>query len=324
METRTTRPVSPTTSLTRPTTRRRELELDGLTWIDIPQPVNTDIAELRERLRLDVLALDDVLSTIQRPKLDSYEAQEYLFLVIQVPIFDRDQRVVMSEIDIFAGRDYVVTLHDGTIKPLRRMFATAASEGAARKQVMGRGSGYLLYRILDVVIKQSFPIIYHLDEELGRLSARVFTFETTKLLEVHSLLERDLITLQQIIEPNRAVSEALRSQRLAFLRLDTARFFADTADAIHKLYGLATERRALVASLGATIATRSIQQQRQTQQYIFATLLILAPLLALAALATLAVVAPPSDQPIVFGAAIIVVIASAGGLIGFARSRRWI
>ncbi|MBC8160016.1 MAG: hypothetical protein H7Z42_02265, partial [Roseiflexaceae bacterium] len=140
-----TRPIPTSTSLARPATRRRELEYDGLSWIDIPQPVSADITYLRERLRLDPLALDDVLSTIQRPKLDVHTEQEYLFLVVHVPTLDRDQHVISSEIDVFVGADFVVTCHDNSMKPLRRLFAAAGGDEQARRQLMARCPGFLLY-----------------------------------------------------------------------------------------------------------------------------------------------------------------------------------
>ena len=322
MESR-TRPIPAATSIARPATRRREVEFGGLNWIDLPQPVSADIAYLRERLRLDPLALDAVLSAIQRPKLDVYNEQAYSFLIVQVPTLDRDQHITMSEVDLFIGRDYVVTIHDGSLKPLRRLFSAAASDEAARKQVMGRGPGYLLYRVLDTLVKQSFPVLYHLDEEFTRLSSRVLTFDVGKLLQVQSLLERDLITLEQIIQPNIAACESLALQESAFLRIENRRFFGDTSNGMRKLAELAQERRLMVASLGATIATRSVQEQRYSNQLLLIVLLALAPLVALAALAALAAVAPPREQPLVFGGALVLTLVLAAGLLGLARSRRW-
>lgn len=322
MESR-TRPIPTSTSIARPATRRREVEFDGLTWIDLPQPVNADVAYLRERLRLDPLALEDVLSTIQRPKLDVHDAQEYLFLIAQVPVFDRDQRVVVSEVDMFAGRDFVVTIHDGNIKPLRRLFKAAAGDETARKQLMGRGSGMLLYRVLDSLIKQAFPVAYRLDEDLDQLKERLFTQEPRKLAQTQALLEQDVIALRQILRPNLAVVNELADLNLPFLNIDANRFYGDTADGMDKLYDLAERQRELVASVGTTVATLSVQQQGTAQRTIAVAVLSLAPLVLLAGIAALSLAAPPQELPLVFAGALLATLAVIAGLLWYGHTKRW-
>lgn len=318
-----TRPIPAATSIARPTTRRREVEFENVVWIDLPQPVSADVAFLRERLHLDPLALDDVLSTIQRPKVDVHQAAEHLFLIVHVPTFDRDQHVVVSQVSIFAGRDFVVTIHDGTIKPLRRLFAAAAGDENARKQLMGRGSGFLVYRALDALIKHSFPIIYRLDEDLDRLKNRLFSYDTAKLLHVHSMLERDMIALRHIFQPNLAVGDALRTLELPFLRIDAPRYFGDSADGMYRLYDMVSDRYDQLRSIGSTLSIVSIQQQSTAQRVITVVLLAIAPLVLLAAIAALSLVAPPREQPIVFAVSLLVALACSGGLVALARSRRW-
>ena len=317
-----TRPIA-TTSIARPATRRREVEGEGLTWLDLPQPVSSDIAYLRERLRLDPLALDDVLSTIQRPKLDVHDSQSYLFLIAHVPVFNRDNRVIINQVGIFAGSDFVVTIHDGNLKPLRRLFAAAATDEAVRKQLLARGPGYLLYRVLDTLIKQSFPLVYKVGEDLAQLEVQLFAQPARTLVQAQALLERDLIALRYIVEPNLAVCDQLRTLQLPFLRIDTARFFGDTADGAHKLYDLIAEQRDAIASAGGTLATLSMQQPSASQRIMVIALLVLAPLVLLAALAVLALVAPPREQPLVFGAALLATAAVIGGLLAAGRAQRW-
>lgn len=318
-----TRPIQTTTSISRPTTRRREVDFDGLSWIDLPQPVSADIAYLRERLRLDPLALDDALSTIQRPKLDVYDTEEYLFLVLHVPALDRDQHIVMSEIDIFVGREFLVTFHDNTMKPLRRLFAAAAGDEQVRKQLMGRGPGFLLYRILDALIKQSFAITFHVDENLARLRSKLFAQEIAKLTEQHALLEQDVILLRRIVQPNLDVAEQLRHSDLPFLDIDAVRFYGDIADGAAKLNDITAEQRELLASVSATLAILGVQSQNVALRTITVAVLTLVPLVALAAIAALAVAAPPTEQVIIFAAALLVVAALIGGLLWYGRRQHW-
>ncbi|HEY3229548.1 MAG TPA: CorA family divalent cation transporter, partial [Roseiflexaceae bacterium] len=162
-----TRAPAPPPAPSRANPPQRHIEHAGLTWLDVIEPTVTQLADLRERYAFDSLALEDVVSRIQRPKLDSFPQEEYLFTILQFPVLDKEQRVAFAgEVDLFIGRDYVITLHDGSLKPLRRLFTAAGSDEHARAQLMGRGSGYLLYRIVDALIKQCFPLTERIDDDL--------------------------------------------------------------------------------------------------------------------------------------------------------------
>lgn len=311
----------PTTSIARPTTRRRELEAYGVTWIDLPAPVNADVAFLREQLRLDQLALDDVLSTIQRPKLDVHKG--YLFLILQVPMLNRDQRITVNRVAMFVGQSFVVTIHDGNLKTLRRLFTTAASDESARKQLMSRGTGYLLYRAVDALIKHTFPITYQIEEELERLESRAFSLSPARLLRQQAQIERDILALDHILAPNLPVCDALRAVDKNFFQHDFEFFFGDNADGMYKLHDIAAEQRNIAANIGKLVATLSIQQQGNAQRTIAIALLVVAPFTLLAAVAALALAAAPTAQPLLFGVALVVALAIAGALVGFGWTRRW-
>lgn len=313
----------PITGLARPSTRRRELEANGVLWIDLPQPVNADIAFLRERLNLDQLALDDVLSTIQRPKLDVHEAQHYLFLILQVPVLDRNQRVIVNRVALFVGEKFIVTIHDGSLKPVRRLFAAAAGDETIRTQFTARGTGYMLYRTIDALIKQTFPLIYQIDEELESLESRTWSAAPARLLRQQAQIERDLIALHHIIQPNLAVCDALRGLDRSFFQHNFEFFFGDNADGMYKLNDLIAEQRDVISSLHATLATRSVQQHGTAQRVIAITLLAIAPLVLLSAVATLVLAVPPTEQPIIFALALLAAIAVIGGLVGYGWARRW-
>ena len=119
-----------------------------MTWVNVERPTRDEIEWLRQNYPFHPLHLDDCLSKIQRPKIDEHE--DYLFIVLHFPVFNKVEQVtVASEVDIFVGQDYVVTVHAGDLKPLHRMFVECQSNPAVRQELMGKGSGTLLHRIVD-------------------------------------------------------------------------------------------------------------------------------------------------------------------------------
>jgi magnesium transporter len=132
-----------------------------LTWLDFSYPGAEQVAYLREHYRFHPLHLEDILSRVQRPKLDDDDEAGYAFLVLHFPIFNEMTRLsTVSEVDIFVGQDFVITLHDGKLRPLRQLVNVA--EGSGRAQLMGHGAGFLLYRVIQALVDswprcRSFP-----------------------------------------------------------------------------------------------------------------------------------------------------------------------
>src|SRR5262245_27860091 len=105
-----------------PLLMQRVIEHGSLTWIDIMDPSREQLQTLRAHYGFHPLHCEDVLSRLQRPKIDDSQDPAYIFLVVHLPVFDEMLRLsTVSELDLFVGPDYVVSLHDGKLRPLKRM-----------------------------------------------------------------------------------------------------------------------------------------------------------------------------------------------------------
>lgn len=323
MESR-TRPLQAPPTAVRASARRRELAHAGLVWVDITQPTAAEVTHLRERFRLDPLVLSDVLSTLQRPKLDVFAKDEYIFVILHVPVLDRDNRIVASEIEVFAGSEFFISVHDGDLRPMRRIFAAAATDEPARAQLMTHGAGYLLYRVIDTVFKQVFPIVYRIDDDLARLDARATGVATPALVRELADLRRDVTVLRHMLGPNIAVVHALEALDYGFLKLDTTHYFGDCADLLDKLIDLLDEQQDSIQGLSATLDQLIMQRNGQMIGLLVVFSLVALPFLVLAAVASLYRVAPVLDQPIGFAVALLATIAVVAAGVWYARSRQWL
>jgi len=104
----------------------QQLNIESLTWgdlswINIEQPTDRETEYLAQNYPFHPLDLDDCLSRIQRPKIDQYK--DYLFLVLHFPVFNKEARVTTpSQVSVFIGQNYLITLHKGELKPLVTLF----------------------------------------------------------------------------------------------------------------------------------------------------------------------------------------------------------
>jgi magnesium transporter len=312
-------PMPPRTNLP-----QRQVEHGGLTWLDIVGPTSAQIAQLRERYAFDALALEDVLSQIQRPKLDSYAQDGYLFVVLQLPTLDRNQHAAgAAEVDLFIGHDYVITLHDGGLRPLRRLFTAAGSDEHARAQLMGRGPGYLLYRIADALIKQAFPMAEPIDDDLARAEELVFGSDQRQAVRTLVDIQRDVVAFRHILEPNLAVARALEAGDYPFLRLP-AGYFRDLADNLGTLLDILGEQRETAAGLQAALDSLTAQRAHEATRLLTTLALVLLPMILIATIFGMNLALPFERSPLAFPSAVLAMLAVSVGVVAFARYRRWI
>src|ERR671930_363412 len=107
----------------RPRPEPSELGANGLTWIHLDAPDHEAAALLSDRFGWHPLDVEDVLSKRQRPKVDDYLDEGYLFAVLHFPVYDPAvQRLNAAELDVFVGPDYLVTLPAVELLPVTRLY----------------------------------------------------------------------------------------------------------------------------------------------------------------------------------------------------------
>ena len=164
-----------------------------LIWIDIENPGKENMQFLRDHLHFHPLDIEDCLSVIERPKLDEYD--DYLFIVLHFPLFVKQSRVtVPDQVSIFIGKDYLVTLHSGELKPLAKLFRDCQLNEDARQENM-KSPGYILYRIVDRLIDYCLPILNKIMENAEQVEDEIFDSRGRKTVEEISILPWKIFNL---------------------------------------------------------------------------------------------------------------------------------
>ena len=223
-----------------------------MTWLYIEKPTSREVAFLAERFHFHPLDLDDVLSRIQRPKIDVYK--DYLFIVLHFPVFDEENRITRpSETDIFIGENYVVTVDcSGDLKPLARFFQECETDKGSRERYLGRSSGFLLYHILDRLVGSCFPILDKVTRNIDDVEDIILTQPVPGTVREISLIRRDLISFRRVIHPQIAVFETLEKGEYPFLKEEEEIYFGDIADHIRKIWGGLEDCKEVIDGLADT------------------------------------------------------------------------
>jgi len=305
--------------------RIQTIEHNGLRWIDIQRPTPTEMRYLSEHFPFHPLALEDCLSKVQRPKLDEYRDEGYLFIVLHFPLFNKSSRhTAPAEVDIFVGQQYVVTVHGGVLKPLRQLLERVPNDEATRVRLLGRGSGYLLYHIIDGLVDYCFPILSKIDAHIEDIEDRVFDRNVRDLVENISFVRRDIIALRRIIKPNLPVLRQLESRERAFLNLDEDVYFGDILDHLNRQWDILEDEKEIIEGLNYTLDSITSHRINEVMKILTVISVVLLPMTLLASVYGMNIDLPFDEQPFAFVLIMGVMLVAAATMMTYFRWKDWI
>jgi magnesium transporter len=277
------------------------LTCGGTTWVNVENASLQDLERLRQTFGFHPLALEDVLNRNERPKVDEYG--DYLFLVLQFPVFQKEQRLsVPSELHVFVGADYLVTAHDASLRPLVDLFRECGQDEAARRRNMEAGPGWLLYRILDRMVDHLFLILDRVGARIRGVEEGLFTQNIRSMVEEISLVRRDLIALRSIVKP----------------------YFGDVADGFHRAWDILEDYREVMDDLSETADSLTSYRINEVMRVLTVISVIMLPLTLLAGIYGMNVPLPLAHSPLSFVLILGLMMLIAAGMLFYFRRRGWV
>jgi magnesium transporter len=308
---------------TRPEPRHAELSAHGLTWVHLDAPTLDEATLLAERFGWHPLDLEDVLSRRQRPKVDEYP--DYLFGVLHFPVYDKAiQRLNAAELDLFVGNDYLVTLPNVELLPVTRLFARCQEDEELRDQLFGKGSGYLLYHILDDLFDYCFPILDKIGHKLDSVEDDMFEERAEDVVRDLSNVKQEIISYRKIIKPERSTLRLLERQVERFLPEDLELYFDDIVDASERVWDLLDNYKEVVEALEDTNESVISHRQNDVLRVLTVVTVILLPLTLITGVFGMNVHFPGFDTSTAFWAIIGFMLGLGLGLTAFFRYKRWL
>src|SRR4051794_7283872 len=207
----------------------------GVRWLNLERPREADREWLEREFGFHPLAIEDVASRNQRPKLDAYD--DYLFIVLHFPVFDKPTgRLLTAEVDLFVGPDFLITLPDQNLPPLAAMFERYRERDQVREDVFSKGTGYLLYKIVDTIVDASFPMLRKMGAKLDQLEDDIFEGKSDKIVQEISNAKQEIINFRRVVRPMRAVLRDLERTKQRYLQEDLDIYFDDITDAAERIW----------------------------------------------------------------------------------------
>ncbi len=307
--------------------RLAELVDGGLTWIHQERPTQDEALQLARRFGWHPLDIEDVMSRRQRPKVDVYteEGESYLFAVLHFPVYDKAiGRLNAGELDVFLGTDYLVTLPTVELRPVSLLFRRCFENEQFRRDLFARGSGRLLYEVLDDLYDYCFPILDKIGFKLEQVDEELDEGRSKELVRDIHKVKQEIISYRKIIKPQRPTLRQLERGVERFLPEDLDLYFDDIVDASERIWDLLDNYKEVVEALEGTNESVISHQQNDILYVLTIFSVVILPLTFLTGLFGMNVNFPGFGSAAAFWAILGFFLCVIGGMIGFFRWKRWL
>jgi magnesium transporter len=317
--------ISPTAPPEPQTPQIEQIDAEGLRWVNIQRPGATERAWLEEHFDFHALDLEDVLSRNQRPKIDEYE--DYLFIVLHLPIFDPAAgRLGAGELDLFVGPGFLVTIPNQPLQPVEYLFERCRSKEELREQLFSRGSGYLLYRLVDDAFDYCFPMLRKIGNKLDALEDEIFEGRSEEVVRDISNVKQEIINFRKVIRPQRPVLRDLESVKQRYLApdLDLEIYFDDIVDAHERIWDMLENYKEVAQALEETNESVLSHRVNDILRVLTAISVIVLPLTLIASVWGMNVGVPGEGDLTAFWIVVGAMGAILVAMVAYFRSRGWL
>jgi magnesium transporter len=302
-----------------------EVAAGGLTWINVERPDPEAVNRLRERFGWHPLDVEDVLSRRQRPKVDEYGDEGYLFGVLHFPAYDKAiQRLNSGELDFFLGPDYLVTIPNVELLPVTRLFRRCEEDEAFREGLFTKGSGRLLYEVLDDLYDYCFPVLDKIAYKLDRIEDDIDDRRSEEIVRDISKVKQEIISYRKIVKPQRPALRLLERHIERFLPENLELYFDDLVDASERIWDLLDNYKEVVEALEDTNESVISHRQNDVLRILTVVSVVLLPLTLISGIFGMNVDFPGYGTHEAFWVIVGLMVGVIASMIAFFKYKKWL
>lgn len=214
----------------------------AMVWIDLEALDEPEVSGLLRPLAIHPLVVEDMVTDVNRPKVDNYG--DYVYVALHSARWE-DERPALNELDIVVGMNYLITYHDTPTRSITAAHATLAR----RPDLLANGPAELLHYVLDVLVDHYLPIMEHVGAEIDAIEDRVFDPgqppDHPRILR----LKRGMSALRRIVGPQRDAVLALTRDEFRPIPQAMRPYLRDVYDRIARVHDLLDSYREEVSSV---------------------------------------------------------------------------
>ena len=288
-------------------------------WLDLEDPIPSDLALVAGELGLHPLAVEDALHGDQRPKIERYETHD--FLVVYAVEAGRGGPVQDQELAVFVAPNVVVTVHRGDFLARREVEALWRTGRIA-------STGILLHALLDRIVDAYFPIVDTFGEQIELLERAIVDDPGGRGLQLSLRalfrLKSDMLRIRRLVAPQREVLAVLSRAQGGFVEHERMPYFQDVYDHVVRVTDEIDTFRDLTSNVIDAHLAAASNRLNEVMKVLTSVATVLLVLSVITSFFGMNFVQLPYQANEVFGAMLVVLVASAIVLVVYFRRRGWL
>ncbi len=293
-----------------------------VTWINIDGLGDLSVLRiLGERFNLHPLALEDVLDTGQRPKVEQYD--DYLFVLAKMIYLDKNNEIDSEQVSMFLGKTFLITLQE---EPERDVFEPVrvrirGGKGRIRKA----GPDYLAYALLDSIIDYYYPVLESIGAKIDSIEDEIVYNPSVR--PVGSLHEhkRTLTQIRRMVWPLRDVTNQLLHEEPGLIQAETKVYLRDCYDHSVQLMDLVESYRDVLSGLTEIHISSIGLRTNEIMRVLTVVTSLFIPLTFIAGVYGMNFQHMPElSKPYGYGACLLLMLMVAIGQLVYFKKRRWL
>lgn len=248
---------------------------DAFVWIGLHEPSAEELDEVARAFDLHPLAVEDALHAHQRPKLERYD--ESLFLVLKTLWYlDAEDAVETGEINVFMGKDFVVTVRHGEGSELHSSRLYLES----KENVLTHGPSAVVYAVCDKVVDGYSKVAAELEIDVDEVEESVFSpARSDDSVRIYTL-KREIAEVRRAVLPLREPMRQAAGGLVRGMDPEAAPFFRDVLDHLSRVAEIVDTLDGLLSSaFEAHLARIQVQQNEDTRKISAVAALVVVPTL---------------------------------------------
>ncbi|TYQ17311.1 UNVERIFIED_ORG: magnesium transporter [Zoogloea ramigera] len=225
-------------------------------WVALHEATPEELTTMQHEFGLHELAVEDASRGHQRPKIEEYG--DSLFVVVKT-VECRDGDVVLGEVDIFVGQNYVLSSRDGQST---KGFLGVRARAEREPHMLRKGPAFVLYALMDAIVDRYFPVLEMLETELEKIEELIFSQGKQRdNIERLYELKGKVTTVRHAVVPMMEAVGRLYGGRVPSMCLDTQDYFRDVHDHLHRISAsLDTIRDTIATAIQVNLSMTAIEE----------------------------------------------------------------
>lgn len=297
--------------------RVRWINIDGLGQVEL-------VRAFARKYQLHPLALEDVLHTVQRPKVEDYpgsgDQPGRLFVVARMLELE-DGHLHGEQVSLFLGRSTLVTFQEspgGLFDPIRQRIQTPGS------RLRENDASFLLYALVDAIVDNYFPLLERYSDRLEDVEEEILTHADRETLQEVHAIKRELFLLRRAAWPMRELIAQLQRDKHEGLSETAQTYLRDVYDHCVQIIDLVETYREITGALTETYISTVSNRTNEIMKVLTVMGTIFIPLTFLSGVYGMNVWIPETHWAGMYFVFWGVCLAMAGSMLLWFRRRGWL